>query len=147
MKLTFLMVLAAVLHAADPFAGTWLLNPGKSHLPGTQTLRHDTIHVTAHDEHALAWSEEGSDASGRSYKTQYDLPFDGQDHEVMFPYSTGTSDTFALRRADDKTVSVVHKRDQSVLATEQRLVSHDGKTLLLVRTENSVTSVAVFDRQ
>jgi hypothetical protein len=131
----------------DPELGTWVLNPAKStYDPGPplksqrrsvegagdgQRLRNET--VTADGMHALVG---------------YTAKFDGKDYPVTgSPYG----DAVALERLDSRTVKATVKKGGTLVLTDTRVVSSDGKVLTITQVGMSLTgepvhNVLVYDR-
>jgi hypothetical protein len=134
--------------AQDPILGIWKLNLSKSkYIPGpaprsqTRTYKQtpngifvtiDTIDSTGHKLPPIQFAEK----------------YDGKDYPM-----TGSTigDALALKRINDYVAEATMKHAGKVVATTRRLITDNGKTLVLVYQETSeehpVDNFIVYDRQ
>src|ERR1700688_3872472 len=133
--------------ADDPILGTWKLNRSKSkYIPGpaprsqTRTYKQtaDGIFVTI----------ETIDATGRRQPPiEFPERYDGKDYPI-----TGSTigDALALKRINDYVAEATMKHAGKVVATTRRIITDNGKTLVLVyqetNAEHPVYNFIVYDR-
>jgi hypothetical protein len=134
--------------AADPLAGTWELNLGKSKFspgppPKSETR---TYEVTGQQEKMIA---KGMNAEGKPTLFEFTTTRDGKD----YPY-TGSPmiDTVSLTTVDTLTVTFVTKKGGKVGFTGTRVVSKDGKMMTLSSKgtdpkRQAVENTAVYDKR
>jgi hypothetical protein len=134
--------------ADDPILGTWKLNRSKSkYIPGpaprsqTRTYKQtaDGIFVTI----------ETIDVSGRRQPPiEFPERYDGKDYPI-----TGSTigDALVLKRINDYVAEATMKHAGKVVATTRRIITDNGKTLVLIYTETNaehpVDNIIVYDRQ
>ena len=132
----------------DPIIGKWKLNLYKSkYIPGpaprsqTRTYRQTPagIFVTI----------ETVDAQGRTAPPiQFEEKYDGQDHPIK---GSTVGDALALTRVNDYLSEATMKHAGMVVAVTRRIITDNGKTLMLIYRETSaehpVDNVIVYDRQ
>jgi hypothetical protein len=134
--------------AADPILGTWKLNLYKSkYVPGpaprsqTRTYRQTPagIFVTI----------ETVDAQGHTLPPiEFAEKYDGKDYPVK---GSKVGDVVALTRVSDYLSEATMKHAGMVVAVTRRIITDNGKTLMLIYRETSaehpVDNVIVYDRQ
>jgi hypothetical protein len=134
--------------AADPIIGTWKLNLSRSkYIPGpaprsqTRTYRQTAagIFVTI----------ETVDAQGRTVPPiEFAERYDGKDYPVK---GSSIGDAVALTRVNNYLSEATLKHAGMVVATTRRIITDDGKTLMLIyreiSNEHPVDNVIVYERQ
>jgi hypothetical protein len=134
--------------ADEPIIGTWKLNVAKSkYIPGpaprseTRTYRQtsDGILVTI----------DRVDATGQKHqKIEFPERYDGKDYPTV---GSEISDAIALKRINNYMSESTLKHGGKVVATARRIVTDNGKTLMLIYQETSlehpVDNIIVYDRQ
>lgn len=128
--LTILFILVAVLTvalAADPWEGTWKLNPAKSTAPGGRLphprstnifkIEGDTVHLIA-DE---------TDGTGKALHVEYTAKLDGKEYPVKVTPSSPGSYTISLKRIDARTREFVEKVGNFTIKGRD-VLSEDGKS-------------------
>jgi hypothetical protein len=141
-----LAVSAPVMAQGNPFAGTWKLNPAKSHFdPGP-----------APQSQTRTWASDGKvfvkgiNAAGKPTTHTFTINPDGKAYPSIG--ATDEGETVATRRIDARTVEATFTRNGQALETARYSVSEDGKVLTLVATgtpanPRSFHNVEVSDRQ
>jgi hypothetical protein len=138
------LALSVVALAADPFVGTWKMNPAKStDPPKVESL----IFRIQASENGLTLDEEMM-VDGKVTKTLWPHVFDGKD----YPHATKTADTVAARRTDSHRFEVVFKKNGNIVARGTWEVSADGWVLTYsvdrVDAEGKATKrVLIYERQ
>jgi hypothetical protein len=144
-KATLLLVvfgLAGALWAADPFVGTWRINPAKSEtsypLDGSFTAevegRDNGIEAVEH----LVW------ISGNAVQRRWTAKFDGTVNPVE---GDPTIDAISLKKSDPNTINYVINKAGKQFASGKWVVSKDGKTSTSTgsaKIENQVFTYNIF---
>ena len=115
------LALSFAASAADPFVGTWKLDPERSGISDGRSLKYEAIP----NGYRIAHSRP-SEAS-----TDETLILDGKDHPaagLRIVVNTG-ADAYSARRIDDHTLEVLYKRGGKTLVTQRREVSALGRVL------------------
>ena len=123
MLLLFVLGLACALWAADPFVGTWKMNPAKSKtsypLEGSFTTKVEGQDIGIKAVEDLVW------ANGNAVHRRWAAKFDGKDYPVE---GDPAIDAISLKRANPDTVNYVVKKGGRQFASGKWVVSKDGKT-------------------
>jgi hypothetical protein len=125
LALCAILLLAAVVHAAENFLGTWTLNVAKSKYdPGPAPKSQTTILEAVADG---ATKERGDRVNADGSRTQWEwtAKFDGKDYPVK---GDPDRDTVSLKKIDDNTIDVTNKKDGKVTNTMKIVVAKDGKS-------------------
>jgi hypothetical protein len=143
-----LLVSVASLWGADPLVGTWVLDAKKSvYKPGPAPKSQTRVYREDKDGITATVITVGAD--GKVTTVEYPLNYDGLLHPV-----TGSADMDSIKMA-----RVTTQRSEStimhagrVIATTERMVSGDGKTLTITfksAAENGdpIRNVQVYDRR
>jgi hypothetical protein len=142
--MAFLLGLATAAMAADPFVGTWKLNLSKLKIAAGPTPKNWTVKIDLTDE-SYRFVDDVVDAQG-THHTESKLPIaDGQEHAV-----TGNAyrDSFAVKRVDAYTMTMLSKKGGKEVARAQFVVSKDGKALTMTTTGGYPhIGVFVYDKQ
>ena len=135
--------------AADPFAGTWVLNIGKSsYPPGTcpksMVIQMDTL------ENGIRYLSTTVYANDAVSHAQYEAKYDGK--EVLVQGSRGLLLPVSLKRLDSNTVLATYKRGFKVEATSRRVVSNETRTMTITTSFSDkdgklVTTIGVYDKK
>jgi hypothetical protein len=143
------ITLCTLLAAAqpDPVLGVWKLNLARSRFnpgpaPRSQTRTYiDTpngIQVTIHSV----------GANGRPATVEFPEKYDGKDYAVQ---GSDIADALAMVRINDYMAEATMKHGATVVATARRLITDEGKTLVIsykeVSSEHPVDNQLVYDRQ
>lgn len=133
--------------ASDPIIGKWKLNVAKSkYIPGpapqseTRTYRQTSAGVFCTIERV--------DAQGKHLAPiEFSEKYDGRDYPIK---GSAVGDALALIRINDYLSEATMKHAGMVVATTRRIITDNGKTLMLiyreVSTEHPVDDVIVYDR-
>jgi hypothetical protein len=147
--LTILFILAAgamVVMAADPWNGTWKLNPAKSTAPGGRGLPHpsstnvidiqgDTVHLVA-DE---------TDSTGKVLHVEYTAKLDGKEYPVKQTPASPQQYTISLKRIDARTREFVEKVGNFTIKGRD-VLSEDGKSFSRMG-ESKDAPIQFFEKQ
>ena len=137
----------AVCVAADANMGTWKLNEAKSKLNPNGPKNHTVTYAAAGD--SVKVTVEGTDSSGKTYRSEWTGKFDGKEYAVT---GDAMSDMRSYKRIDDRTLEFTGTKGGKVTITGRVEVSADGKTRTVTATGtdaqgNKGTSTAVYDKQ
>ncbi len=147
-KLAFaLLGLAAVLIAAEPFAGTWKLNSAKTKYKTGSPPKEQTVTI-AEAGSDLDVTVSGAAADGSPIMSHFTVPAQGGEGKIIqSPYEAVSS-----KRMGPNELDTTYSKGGKVALTVHSRISADGKT----RTINMkgtdmqgkpVDAVAVYDKQ
>ena len=119
-----LLGFAAALVAADPFVGTWKLNPAKSKYktgtpPKEQTV---TYSVEGSDLHAMV---KGTSSDGQPISVHTSVPLKGGTGKVI----EGPYDGVSAKRISDTRLETSLSKGGKAVFTVRSTVSSDGETI------------------
>ena len=147
-KLAFaLFGLAAVLIAAEPFAGTWKLNSAKTKYKTGKAPKEQTATI-AEAGGDLDVTISGTAADGSAIMSHYTVPAQGGDGKIIqSPYEAVSG-----KRMGENEREVRYSKGGKVVLTTHSKVSTDGKTLTVnvkgTDTQGkSVDAVVVYEKQ
>ena len=119
-----LLGLAVVLSAADPFAGTWKLNPSKSKYKIGKPAKEQTVTITEEGSN-LDVMIKGVSADGTPISSHYTVPAAGGDGKIIeSPY-----DAVSSKRPGPRHREIVYSKGGKAAMTVHTRVSANGKTL------------------
>jgi hypothetical protein len=134
--------------AQDPILGTWKLNLSKSkYIPGPPPRSQTRAYKQTAD--GIFVTIETIDASGKKRPPiQFAEKYDGKDYPMT---GSTVGDALALKRINNYVAEATMKHAGKVVATTRRLITDNGKTLVLVyqetNEEHPVDNIIVYDRQ
>jgi hypothetical protein len=117
------MLPQAALAQADPFIGTWKLNPAKSTYSGQPPWKSSTQTVQPAAQ-GLLFTEENVNGNGRAGRTVLSLIYDGQPHPVI----QANSDSISIRRIDASTQEWTFFTNGQPGTSGRIVFSSDGRT-------------------
>jgi hypothetical protein len=152
--LVFAMVVALTLAAsslllaqANPFVGTWKLNPAKSKYTSGAPLKEGTITVQmVDDQDQVTVNETAADGSPISLK--YELPDKGGAGKIL----AGTYDAVSGRWIDDNIRETSMIKGGKEIGNARSVVSNDGKTMSITNKGKDtqgkpVSRVTIWEKQ
>ena len=143
----FVLALATVALAADPYVGTWKMNAAKSKFNPGPPFKNDTLRFTAQDN-GIKLMEDFVEADGKTYHVELAAKYDGKDYPVA---GDPVIDTVAMKKADANTFDGVLKKAGKEMFRFQEVFSKDGKTLILTEkgknSQGQINNTKVFDKQ
>jgi hypothetical protein len=147
LTLALCFVGAAACFAADAFTGTWKLNEAKSKFSPGSPKNITVVYEAVGDN--VKVTIDGVDGDGKPTHNEWTGQFDGKDHPVTGDMN---SDSRALKKIDDNTLTFTVKKGDKVTTTGRIVLSADGKTRTVTTTGtgpkgNKITSTAVYDKQ
>jgi len=133
----------------DPFIGTWVLDPYRSHYEGEQRPDSMVIVITATAEGIHYRSDSRRSESDQWVSCEYTADYDGR--PAMVRGSAGLMAPVALKRVDATTVEATYMRGLQVTASSRRVLSENAQVMTISTTwrgadGESHTNVAVFER-
>jgi hypothetical protein len=142
-----LLGFAAALCAANPFVGTWKMNPAKTTYKVGTAPKEQTVTVTE-DGGTLMVKMVGTQADGKPISISYSAPATGGEGKILesSPYD---SITYKLKGKSEQ--EVTYKKGGKTVFTTHSKLSKDGKTRTsstkgLNAAGQKVESVTVYDR-
>ena len=129
---TILFVLAAVATvamAADPWVGTWKLNPAKSTAPGGRLPHPNSTNAIAIQGETMHMIVDQTYANGKLEHVEYTAAFDGKEYPVkVSPPPPGPQQyTISLKRINPRTREFVENIGKRTIKG-QDVLSEDGKS-------------------
>ena len=145
MATTFCALLAAA--PPDPILGTWKLNPARSKFnPGPAPRSQTRTYAETPTGIQVTIKSVGRD--GRSSTIEFPDRYDGKDYPIK---GSEIADALALVRINDYQAEATMKHAGKVVATAKRLITDEGKTLIIsykeTQSEHPVDNNLVYDRQ
>ena len=151
MVLFTLAAMASVTMAADPWTGTWKLNPDKSKSPGGSIPHPTSINIITIDGDTMTMVADHTDTAGKSEHVEYTATLDGKEYPVKSTPPRPEPYTISLKKIDARTREFVEVLGNITIAG-QDVLSEDGKTFSrivalkgAVGTDNSV--LQFFEKQ
>lgn len=122
------LLMAQIVEATEPLAGTWLLDSKKSTyalIPGPKgQLRKYSI-----SDGTEKMTARGVNADGKPTWVAYSARYDGKDYRIV---GSAGGERISLRRIDALTTESTEKHAGKATITALRRVSPDGKTLTVL---------------
>ena len=124
--LLVLLLASVALCGANPFVGTWKMNPAKSKYtadhPAPKGL---TATIQEQPDGFVVDDAVGEDAKGSPIHAHYTAKFDGKDYPLS---GAADADTVNIKWIDENTIESTRKKNGQVITTIRSVVSADGKT-------------------
>lgn len=143
------IMLAGLLPAAapDPVLGVWKLNLARSRFnPGPAPRSQTRTYIQTPD--GIQVTIRSVDMNGRSATIQFPEKYDGKDYAVQ---GSDVADALAMVRINDYMAEASMKHGGMVVATARRLITDEGKTLVIsfkeVSSDHPVDNELVYDKQ
>jgi hypothetical protein len=133
---------------ADPLDGTWVLNLAKSKFTAGPKISSQTRKYEVAGD-VVTQTLDGTDASGKPSHMTFTAHYDGKEYPVS---GNPDADTISVVRSGKYSAKSTLKKDGKTMATTDRHVSKDGKTLTMKNVGTNakgekLDNVLVFDRQ
>jgi hypothetical protein len=145
--IVFVLALAALAMAGDPYVGTWKMNAAKSKFNPGPPPKSDTITFTAQDN-GIKVVEDFVEADGKAYHIEFAAKYDTKDYAFTgYP----EIDTIAIKKIDANTFDDVLKKAGKEVSRMHRVLSKDGKTMTFTeKAKNSkgqdMNNTYVYDK-
>ena len=138
-KFAFLLLAPAIaVMAADPFVGTWRLNPAKAKYKAGAGPQQLTVTIAASGSD-LDVVEKGTGASGAPVSNHYTVPANGGIGKLI----EGPYDAVSSRRLNATAQEISFSKGGKVVFTVRSNVSKDGKTLSNAVSGTNIAGQAV----
>jgi hypothetical protein len=145
MATTLFALLAA--SSPDPILGTWKLNSARSKFNPGPAPRSQT-RTYADTPQGIQVTIRTVDVNGRSSTIEFAERYDGKDYPTK---GSEIADALALVRINDYMAEATMKHAGKVVATAKRLITDEGKTLIISYkesdSEHPVDNQLVYDKQ
>ncbi len=134
--------------ADDPILGTWKLNLSKSkYIPGPAPRSQTRVYRK--QANGIFVTIETVDARGRKQPTiEFEEKYDGKEYPIK---GSEIGDALVLKRINNYLSEAIMKHGGMVVATTRRIITDNGKTLMLIYQEANydrpVDNIIVYDRQ
>jgi hypothetical protein len=122
-----LAVLATVALAADPWAGTWKLNPDKSKSPGGRLPHPTSTNIIEFQGEKLHLISDQTSTTGEKEHVEYTAALDGKEYPVKSTPPGPQPYTISLKRIDSRTREFVEVLGKLTIKGRDAL-SEDGKS-------------------
>jgi hypothetical protein len=133
--------------AADsPQMGTWKLNEAKSKIPAG-AMKNTTVVYSADGDNTKVTTD--GTLADKPVHTEWTGKFDGKDYPLT---GDPNSDSRSYTQVNDRTLTLVNKKDGKVTTSGKIVVSKDGKSRTLTASGKDakgkkIKSTAVYDKQ
>jgi len=118
------LAFSTVLVAADPFAGTWKVNPSKSKFKTGSAPKEQTVTITESGSD-LDVAVKGTAADNTPISVHYTIPANGGTGKIMeSPYEAVSG-----KRMSERERETMYSKAGKVVYTTHATLSTDGKTL------------------
>ena len=152
--ITILFVIAAaasVAMAADPWTGTWKLNPEKSKAPGGRIPHPISVNIIEVTGDTLRMVADHSDTSGKMEHVEYTAKLDGKEYPVTSTPPGPNPYTVALTVIDARTREFVEVLGRMTIKGRD-ILSEDGKTFSRIvdmkdPSGNDASIIQFFEKQ
>ena len=154
--ITILFLLAAVATvamSADPWVGTWKLNPAKSKAPGGRLPHPSSTNIIEIQGETMHLISNQTDATGKLEQVEYTAKLDGKEYPVkVSPPPPGSLQyTISLKRLNPRTREFVENIGKFTIKG-QDVLSEDGKSFdRIVNSKDAeghdTSVIQVFEKQ
>jgi hypothetical protein len=132
---------------ADPVLGVWKLNLSRSRFnPGPAPRSQTRSYIQT--PNGIQVTIRSVDLKGRSATIEFPEKYDGKDYAVQ---GSDVADALAMVRINDYMAEATMKHGGTVVATARRLITDEGKTLVIsfkqFSTDQPVDNELVYERQ
>jgi hypothetical protein len=146
-----LAALAAVAMAADPWTGTWKLNPDKSKAPGGRLPHPSSTNIIEVQGDTLHLVSDQTSTTGEKEHVEYTAKLDGKEYPVKSTPPGPQPYTIALRQIDSRTREFVEVLGQITIKGRD-VLSEDGKTFSRIvelkdAQGNDTSIIQFFEKQ
>jgi hypothetical protein len=133
-RIVLFTLTVSLFAGADPFVGTWKLNPELSKFQkGAPGFFFATMQIESAGS-GLKSSASAADGEGIASDFTFNCQLDGTPCRVTASLkSRSVVDTTTLRRLDANTIVATGTKNGKVVYTDRRVVSADGKTMTVAR--------------
>jgi hypothetical protein len=142
-----LFAVAGTLYAADPFEGTWKLNPSKTKFTQGAAPKEETVVIARQgDDYLITLT--GIDVSGKPISAKYSTPMNGGEGKIL----DGPYDAVSSKHIDSNTREVTYMKGGKVVRSTHGVIAKDGKSLrVTVKATDAdgkpIAGTLTFDKQ
>lgn len=145
-----LFTASSALAQADPFVGTWKMNPAKSKF-GAGPARKSETRIVVSSPNGMKIDVDRTNADGTNQQFEYTANLDGKSYPITGSGPYG-ADAISVNLTSPNTIKSTLTRGGKVVATGTSVVSKDGKSLTITAKgtdEKGKTSgsTVVYDKQ
>jgi hypothetical protein len=147
----FVLAVATVATAADPWNGTWKLNPAKSKAPGGRIPHPSSTNIIEIQGETMHLISNQTDSTGKPEHVEYTAKLDGKEYPVkVSPPGPGTY-TISLKRINPRTREFVEVIGTFTIKGRD-VLSEDGKSFdRIVNSKDAeghdTSVIQVFEKQ
>jgi hypothetical protein len=143
-------LMAQAMTQANPFVGSWKMNPAKSKFTGVPGPKSLSREVVAQDG-GTKFSYKGVAGDGKPIEYSFVTNYDGKDCAITGSGAPGGADTIAIKRTGAKTEAIL-KKDGKEIGKSSSDVSKDGKVATTRGSGKTAdgkdyNTVVVYDKQ
>jgi hypothetical protein len=126
--------------ATDPFVGKWVLETSQSNYPAGECPKSMTIEMETVGN-GVRYRSDSTYGDGRTTHAEYTAEYGG--NQVLVTGRHGFMLPVSLKRIDAHTVVASYTNGLMVVATSRRVVSQDGRQMIITTTSKDVSGQAV----
>ena len=147
----FVLSVATAAMAADPWIGTWKLNPAKSKAPGGRLPHPSSTNVIQIQGETMHMIVDQTDTTGKLEHVEYTAAFDGKEYPVKVSPPSQQPYTISLKRINLRTREFVENIGKFTIKG-QDVLSEDGKSFSRIVSSrdaegNDTSVIQVFEKQ
>ena len=151
MILFLLAAMATVAMAADPWTGTWKLNPDKSKAPGGRLPHPTSTNIIDFQDGKLHLISDQTSVNGETEHVEYTAALDGKEYPVLATPAGPQPYTIALKMIDPRTREFVEIIGKLTIKGRD-VLSEDGKSFSRIVNSkdaqgNDTTIIQFFEKQ
>jgi hypothetical protein len=143
--ITFVLGIVTAALAADPWDGTWILNPAKSTASGGQLPHPRSTNIFKIQGNTVHLIADETDSTGKSLHVEYTAALDGKEYPVKQIPASNQQYTISLKQIDARTREFVEKVGNFTIKGRD-ILSEDGKSFSRVGV-NKDGPVQFFEKQ
>ena len=142
---------AASVMAADPWDGTWKLNPAKSKAPGGRLPHPSSVNIIKIQGETMQLIADHTSATGELEHVEYTATLDGKEYPVQSSPPGPQPYTISLKRIDSRTREFVEVLGKFTIKGRD-VLAEDGKSFQrIVESKdaqgNDTTIIQYFEKQ
>ena len=134
------LVVTAVVSAADNNVGTWKLNPSKSHYSPGPAPKSQTLTIEAWGEDGVKYVSDGVGADGKPTHAEFQAKYDGKGYPFK---GNPDADVLSYKRIDANTLEATTTLKGKNTTAITVVVSSDGKTRTVTQTGTNAQGQAL----
>ena len=147
----FVLAIATAAMAADPWTGTWKLNPAKSTAPGGRIPHPSSTNIIEVQGETMHLISNQTDTSGKTEKVEYTAKLDGNKYPVKATPPGPQPYTISLKRINPRTREFVEVIGTFTIKG-QDVLSEDGKSFSRIVNSkdangNDTSIIQFFEKQ